>query len=711
MPEFIITSPDGQKFRITAPEGATADQLPDLSGGARGPSYSAGQSALEGYLKGASANWRDEIRGASVASGLPEWLGGFRAPIGAARLAQERNRGQIGFGGTVLGGSGKQAPGGVSSLVTGDARGPVEKQYEQARDEARRREAEMQRQNPAAFMAGELGGAVAGSLALPAGAPAANFGRRIGQAAARGAGYGAVAGAGEGEGLEGRAGGAVSGGITGAGFGAAGGAVTEALAPLARKVTNTWRGMRDPEAEASRRVAQSVIADRARSGGSPFSPEEAAEMNVAGTERALVDEGERTRALARSAANTSPEARQALTDFIQPRFEQQPERIAGHVRGMVGGPHAADTMEALQTAAQRANRPAYDRAYQAGENGIWSDRLARMVGNSPAIQRAMANAVERGRDRATAEGYGAFNPGVTFEGGVLKFGQGKGAPPYPNTQFWDYTQRELRDMQTAAARAGRNEEAGAIGTLRRQLLEEIDRANPAFAQARRGAAQFFGAENALEAGQNFVRSTASIPEARRAVARMSAAERELFARGYASSLIDLVERSGANRDVLNATFFNNTAARERTLLALGRQRADRLEALLRAERLVDLARRAMGNSTTARQLAEMGLAGGTGALADVVVERDLNPAHMAASAIAVNLARSGLGHVNQRVAQRVGEMLVSGDPDIVNRGVAIMAEQPALLTALRRATGAVAAAATGQVTDALAPGYGDALAQ
>jgi hypothetical protein len=31
MPEFILTSPDGQKFRITAPEGATGDQLPDLS--------------------------------------------------------------------------------------------------------------------------------------------------------------------------------------------------------------------------------------------------------------------------------------------------------------------------------------------------------------------------------------------------------------------------------------------------------------------------------------------------------------------------------------------------------------------------------------------------------------------------------------------------------------------------------------------------------
>jgi hypothetical protein len=64
-----------------------------------------------------------------------------------------------------------------------------------------------------------------------------------------------------------------------------------------------------------------------------------------------------------------------------------------------------------------------------------------------------------------------------------------------------------------------------------------------------------------KAGQNFVRSGANIPEAQRAIARMRPAERELFARGYASNLADAVERSGDNRNVLNAAFFNNGAAR------------------------------------------------------------------------------------------------------------------------------------------------------
>src|SRR5215471_17047921 len=45
------------------------------------PKTGAAEAGLEGYLSGASFNWRDEVYGASKASGLPDWMGGFRAPI------------------------------------------------------------------------------------------------------------------------------------------------------------------------------------------------------------------------------------------------------------------------------------------------------------------------------------------------------------------------------------------------------------------------------------------------------------------------------------------------------------------------------------------------------------------------------------------------------------------------------------------------------
>src|SRR4029077_2108995 len=57
---------------------------------------SRGEAAKEGDLAGASANFRDEVYGASKASGLPDWMGGFRAPFGAAQLAYEHATGNKG---------------------------------------------------------------------------------------------------------------------------------------------------------------------------------------------------------------------------------------------------------------------------------------------------------------------------------------------------------------------------------------------------------------------------------------------------------------------------------------------------------------------------------------------------------------------------------------------------------------------------------------
>src|SRR5260370_12590301 len=46
------------------------------------PSYGPGESALQGYRKDASANWRDEVYRPSKASEWPDWLGGFVCPSG-----------------------------------------------------------------------------------------------------------------------------------------------------------------------------------------------------------------------------------------------------------------------------------------------------------------------------------------------------------------------------------------------------------------------------------------------------------------------------------------------------------------------------------------------------------------------------------------------------------------------------------------------------
>ena len=125
--------------------------------------------------------------------------------------------------------------------------------------------------------------------------------------------------------------------------------------------------------------------------------------------------------------------------------------------GIIAGPEAKAVLKA---AGRKANAPAYKKAYLEGDRPIISPEIEQLTG-SPMMVDAMREAAIRGKDRAIAEGHGAFNPGVkvTPDGQVI-FSKGKGGvPTYPNLQFWDYTKRELQDIADKASRSGENEKA------------------------------------------------------------------------------------------------------------------------------------------------------------------------------------------------------------------------------------------------------------
>jgi hypothetical protein len=321
---------------------------------------SAGRAFAEGAASGLSANLRDEIYGLSRASGLPEILGGFRAPVGAARLGYEYATGQ---------------PGEASSA------------YEVGRDYMRGIQKSAEEQHPLAYPGGEITGAVAG-MALPAtrGAEGASLLARAGRTAATGAGYGALSGFGAGEGapesLQGAAIGGAIGGALGGAFpvlGAVGSFAGRKAAEYGSKAYQALRGSISPtfiEDEAGRRIAAAHAADFAK--GQVWTPEQLAAARQAGVEPTAADiGGETTRAVARAAANQSPEAREALTTLAGERFAGQSQRTAQFVRGLVGNGDASTIAEQLQDRARRANAPAYKRLYQQNSDVIWSPELAR----------------------------------------------------------------------------------------------------------------------------------------------------------------------------------------------------------------------------------------------------------------------------------------------------------------------------------------------
>jgi len=143
-----------------------------------------------------------------------------------------------------------------------------------------------------------------------------------------------------------------------------------------------------------------------------------------------------------------------LEKVIEDRFLSQGERTVDTVRGLVaGGANAGKTSEDLIRAYDAGRKPLYKRAYQEGDREIMSPAMERLMG-SPTFEDAMKRAVSTGKDRAIAEGYGAFNPGVTVENGLIKFTKTKptGVPQYPNLQYWDSVKRELDSMANVARR-------------------------------------------------------------------------------------------------------------------------------------------------------------------------------------------------------------------------------------------------------------------
>lgn len=570
--------------------------------------------------------------------------------------------------------------------------------YRRGREAALADQKLAQEQHPYAFLAGQLGGAIAlPGLGIAGGATKL---ARVGRGAMAGTIGGGLYGAGEGV-SEGQGAGDVTksagaGALTGAAFGTAGAAGAEVGAKVVNKAASIFRGARKDTApdEAARVVVDALKKDHA-AGATRMAPQEIAAANAAGTPRAIVDTGgERTRALFRSSANVSPEARQKAEEFVDKRYRNQSGRAAPYIRDLAGGMGAGNDVEVLKAAARAVNKPLYNKAYRAGDRPIWSPRLEQLAG-SDELPKAMAAAVTRGRNRAALDGYGAFNPKVQVtQDGRLLFPKGaNGTPAYPNLQFWDYTQRELRDAATKAERAGENEQATALKGLHRELVAELDKHVPEFKDARGVAAKFFGAADAHDAGAEFVARNVDFREAGRLLAKMSGPERELFARGFASRLADEIEKTGNRANVLDSIFLDSPMAKRKIEMALGPQRARQLEALLRAEALVDKARKALGNSTTARQWKELGMSaghgvGGAGAVGalEAIKEHEFNPAHVIAAALTFGAVRHGAHIVDDRVARHVGELLVSGDASKLAKGLQIVTAKPVIFDALRHAT-------------------------
>lgn len=469
--------------------------------------------------------------------------------------------------------------------------------------------------------------------------------------------------------------------LTAAAIGGAVGAVAPAVGRLATaasgRIASTARAIRDPAGEASRRAAIALDHD-IRVGDQGLNAQEFFDAKRGGDPVALADiGGEATRALARSAANTSPGARTELNGLIDSRFESQAPRMAQWLQRTFHYPNADAQHEALDKVARTVNRPGYAKAYSEGANLPFDENLEQ-ISQAPVVQDAIRKAMVSAKNDAARAGFTPpKNPFTSDSNGRIKLRtNADGSVMRPSLQFWDIVKRNLDRIGTRESK-----------DWARVLREHLDTLVPSYGKARAGAASFFGAGNALEAGQDFVGASQrfGINATRKALAKMSPDERQLFQDGYVSRLIQTIEKTPDRQSVVNR-IANSPAAKEEINVALGRDRANEFMARMHVEDIMDLARKAVqGNSTTARQLVELGIAGGVGGY-----ESWKGDPQALMKAALVYGAMRGQGVIDERVASEVAKLLVSDDIGKLAKGMRILAKNKNLTAAIKNADAALA---------------------
>lgn len=381
------------------------------------------------------------------------------------------------------------------------------------------------------------------------------------------------------------------------------------------------------------------------------------------------------RRLARTASNIDSEAGSRFSRIIEDRFKGQGIRAENFVKTVMGG--ATDDLalkDALRTAADKSNSMAYGKAFaDPRARAIWNQPIADLMQSNSFLQ-AVKAAESMGTDMAAISGVKAVRNPFEFlpDGGVTLKVNADGSRALPSLQFWNQVKRAL-DRQIDAVKptavgGGNRTEWSNLTQIKQKLVQALDAAVPSYAEARSGAAAFFGADDAIDAGRKAVTMSKQVPELERAVKAFKPAEKDAAAVGYASEMIDMIRAAGDNRNLMITNLFNSPSGRSRNALFLGEGRARELEAYVRVETLVDALRGAVkGNSSTAEQLIAAGAVGTGVGLATGDWQSGLTVGALAG--LGMNALKAGGKRVDENVMRMVAEALLSPDPKMLDRAI------------------------------------------
>jgi len=305
----------------------------------------------------------------------------------------------------------------------------------------------------------------------------------------------------------------------------------------------------------------------------------------------------------------------------------------------------------LRAALFQQASPLYDEAFQ---QPIQMTPGLRDLFGRPSVQAAW---------RRTAR-VGADDLGVPLE--ALKSGQ------LPSFKGWQYVTELLYDKQAALYKAGASKEAKLVGDLRRSILGELDAQSPAFQQARSIWSSAKTAEDSLALGESFMRD--SVDKVIDTVAELDPGDLPFYRIGVGRALQSKLETLNDNADITRA--LRNPAFRAKLRTAMGDDALafDFINSVrVEQEFQKTFSQVSRQSATAGRQQIEKQLGG------NAVIGKAADASGRGLFDTARDLLKNATGPREQTM-QTIADMLTTQDPARQRVAIALMQEQPEMLT-------------------------------
>lgn len=506
--------------------------------------------------------------------------------------------------------------------------------------------------DPIASTAGRVAGGVGSGIGLAKSgisltgrlAPTASLGTRIGAGAAEGAGYGGAYGFGSGEGLKDRATDAVGGAVMGGAIGGAVPAIASGVKAATKPVRDAIFARTNPGGYAEQKIAERLANSNQTVG------------EVAGKMRdglSIADAGGKSmRDLLRTTTNIPGKAKDRVASQLALRQMGQGDRLKDAVSRTLADPDGyLAVKDDIAATAQRLATPLYREAYSTPVH--FSETLEGVL-STPAGQAALKRAEQL-----------AANEQIPFQQLFINIADDGSATArrVPDARAWDYIKRGFDDMidaQTDSITKKVTNEGRILVNLKKRMLNEIDRVNPAYKAARQAWAGQQSLDDALEFGRKAM--TQSPESVKRALADMGPAEKAAARAGVAEWIRNSIDQRNFTHNAILKFFSNRQQVKNlRALFDNDAQFATFRKTIFAEARKRATYDSVKGNSTTASQLADMFEAGGQGGAGAEAVKTAVTGRPIAATLQYIGSRMKMLGGLTPEVADEIAKRLMTAD--------------------------------------------------